>query len=839
MAILLTRYAPNNAEVLFVGAVLPALVVSALRTTPIRFVLTTATATLVSIGWLWDQRLALASGHEASLKSSIFVVAGAVLLWLASRRAIAAVALGAPQWLLLGAALVGFAAPLVVRYATHDAYIGLRLPGVTVQPAEAARVLIVLWLAAQIGGQRHLLRNGVVASPEQRAISPAGVALRMATPALVGVGLGVVSNDYGPAFLLATVCLVMLMVAGLQRRYLLAATAVALVSINAAQFLSAKVQARFTQLDSPLEQTEGLSQLGLGLAALSRGGWMGLGIGQGVPAMVPRAGDDMLFVALGEEVGGLAMICCLLLITLMLLSSIRLAKTSGVGAPHLAIVGLASLQLIQSAWAVGGNLAVVPLTGIPVPLLAVSGSSLLMSMLSVGLRIGLAGAHEADDTAPAITQRLRTLAMVGTIIMTVLGSSMIRWELVRAATLDTTNDARDTLLKATYRGSMVTRDGVTVAATAAHDAPNRPVRPENAARLYPAGPSYGPVVGIASRTGYLTGLEAGLNNALQCRNADRFDLNSCPTVTLTLDSRIQKAAYDAMESRTGALIVTDVASGDILAYISRDTATTNGAEAVHDYARVDTAMPGSVAKLVTAAGALQAELPAPAPVATINLGGQTFTGPRGTVCGASLEKAIAESCNPYFAQLGNSLGNARLTSSADQLLNSQTAVAGMPVTKSLLTTPNADTAMTARGAIGLGNAQVTPLAMTMLTTTIARGGDATCLHLTTAGQDDDCSAGSMPAPVAMRLQKGMSSVVTTGTAKAISALEGAAGKTGTADRGNGKQNAWFVGYYPAEEPELSISVMLLPTEIDPLPQGAHDAGTIAGNVLRSTVQVRG
>lgn len=827
---LATRYSANPLA-LGLGTLLPIAVVLSMRMPAMQFVLVASSMNLATIGWLWAERLALNAAAGGGIKSSVVVAAAVVLLGVSSRRWFAARLLALPMWLLLVVGAAAIAAPLTVRYATNDAFIGLPLPGgITVQPAELGRVLTIIWLARRISADRPQLRVGIPAMPGQRALPPAGVIARIVLPAGVGVALGALSNDYGPAFLLALVALVMLAVAGMQRRYLLGAAALALTAIEAAQLISSKVQERFAQLSDPIHHGEGLSQVGLGIAALSRGGWLGLGLGQGLPATVPRAGDDMLMAALAEELGGLAICCCVALVGIAFLASMHLAKSAGVGAAHLAVSGLAALQLIQSCWAAGGNLGLVPLTGIPFPLLAISGSSLLMSMVTVGLRLGLSESADVPDTAPAIARRINTLTIVGAGVLALVLATSIRWVSTSAITLVATKDARATLMTSINRGALTTRDGVVIAATKASSGT---LRPENASRTYPAGPAYAAVVGIAARNGYRTGLEAALTDELRCTDADRLTEGSCPTVALTLDSRIQEAAYQALAGRTGAVVVTDVATGSILAYVSHDA---ESSEQAQDYVRIGTAMPGSVAKLITATAALEApRTPTPAQLARFEVGGQVFTGPGGAVCGATLEKAIAESCNPYFAQLGQALGTQQLALTTDRLLNTQTRVAGMPITTSTLTGRASGDAGAALGAVGLGDAQVTPLAMASLVTTIARHGKATCLRLAENGAGD-CSPASISKPIADRLQHGMSDVVTAGTARGIPSLVGSAGKTGTADRGNGLQNGWFIGYAPANTPTIAIAVLILPTKTKPMAKGAVDAGAIAGTILQEAVK---
>lgn len=831
-AALATRF--NAAPLpLLLGAVMPVGVVFSLRMSANRFVLVAASINLTLVGWLWAMRLGLAAGTGNGIKASALVAASLAVLALSSRRHVAVLLLGLSDWLLLLLAAAAFASPLILGFATRGAFIGLPLPGgATVQPAELGRVLMIVWLARRVSADRPNLRVGISATPDQRALPPAGVIARIALPAAIGVALGVLSNDYGPAFLLALVALSMLAVAGMQRRYLVGAAALALIAIEAAKVISSKVQDRFAQLTDPLHQGEGLSQVGLGMAALSRGGWLGLGLGQGLPGTVPRAGDDMLVTALPEELGGLTILFCIGLVAMAFLASMRLAQTAGVGTAHLAVAGLGAFQLIQSLWSAAGSLAMVPLTGIPFTFLAISGSSLLMSMLSVGLRLGFSSPEEVSDTAPAVAQRINTLSFVGVAASVLLLATLVRWVSMSATTLASTKDARATIMTSINRGTMTTRDGVTIAKTTQKPGSPGDLRPENAIRTYPAGPAYESVVGIASNNGYRTGLEDALTGDLRCTDRKRLVGGSCPTVKLTLDSRIQAAAYQALDGRTGAVVVTDVATGGILAYVS-----VSEPEQVQDFVRVNTAMPGSIAKLITATAALQTpRTPTPAQLAWFEVGGQVFTGPAGATCGANLERALAESCNPYFAQLGQSLGSKHLEATTAKLLNTQVGVTGMPVTPSTLTGHSRGDAAAARSAVGLGDAQVTPIAMAGLVTTIARGGDATCLHLTEK-DTTDCAAASISRPIATRLQYAMTAVVTDGTAKGIPSLTGSAGKTGTANRGNGLQNGWFVGFAPAHDPTVAISVLVLPTKTQPLARGASDAGTIAGEILQTAMEL--
>jgi len=292
-------------------------------------------------------------------------------------------------------------------------------------------------------------------------------------------------------------------------------------------------------------------------------------------------------------------------------------------------------------------------------------------------------------------------------------------------------------------------------------------------------------------------------------NADVARLRSRDrNVRTSIDIRLQVRATEILERRLqaakrekGALVVMDARSGDVLALVSLPAPATGGhasADELLDRARYGEYPPGSTFKLVTAIAALRIDPKLASKTFTCRpvaggRGGTLIPGWRriikddvGDAAHGTLDmrRAITVSCNAYFAQLGVfSVGAAALRS-----------------TLGLLGLPDADPAelqaMLPFAAYGQGPILATPFKMARVSAAIANGGVAP------AGRWMADQAGApvtvVPPDVAGFLADSMRSVVTDGTARR--AMKGSrvsiAGKTGTAQLGEGQPHSWFAGFAP-------------------------------------------
>ncbi|PYT26707.1 MAG: hypothetical protein DMG57_20705 [Acidobacteria bacterium] len=317
-------------------------------------------------------------------------------------------------------------------------------------------------------------------------------------------------------------------------------------------------------------------------------------------------------------------------------------------------------------------------------------------------------------------------------------------------------------------------------------------------------------------------------------------------VRTTIDIRLQLRATEILERRLraakhdkGAVAVMDAQSGDVLALVSAP-APASGAhgnpDELLDRARYAQYPPGSTFKLVTAIAALRIDP---------KLTGKTFQckslgGKRvgtqipgwrrsirddigdsahGTL---AMRQAITVSCNAYFAQLGvYEVGPAALRETLHLL--------GLPDAD-----PNELKAMMPFAAYGQGPILITPYKMARVAAIVADGGVAPRGRWV---MDDD-GAGTQPAPVivppdvAAFLADSMRSVVTNGTARR--AMKGArlsvAGKTGTAQLGEGQPHSWFAGFTPYDgDPSRRIAFAVV------VEHGGY-GGTLAAPIAREIAE---
>ncbi|GAB7104451.1 penicillin-binding transpeptidase domain-containing protein [Streptomyces phaeofaciens JCM 4814] len=380
-------------------------------------------------------------------------------------------------------------------------------------------------------------------------------------------------------------------------------------------------------------------------------------------------------------------------------------------------------------------------------------------------------------------------------------------------------------------------------------------------RTYRDGPLYAPVTGFSSQeygTTFLEHTEDGVLSGTDPMLAP-FPLWNDVTrgrpaggnVVTTLDRRAQRAAYDGLRGRKGAVAAVEPATGRILALVSSPSydpsvLSGNDAGAERAWARLNgdpdqpmlnrairqTYPPGSTFKVVTAAAALDAGVitdldePTRSPAPYRLPGTRTRLTNAGDGCrDAPLRAAFVWSCNTVFAKLGVDVGLARMTRTAAAFgFNDADVRIPFSVATSTFDT-SLDRAQLALSSIGQYNTRATPLQMATVAAAVADGGLVREPYLvertTRRGGATVATAGPRPARQAMlpstarRMRELMEDVVREGTGT-NAAIPGATvgGKTGTAQHGVGNAGtpyAWFVSWARGEremEPGVAVAVVV-------------------------------
>jgi penicillin-binding protein A len=422
------------------------------------------------------------------------------------------------------------------------------------------------------------------------------------------------------------------------------------------------------------------------------------------------------------------------------------------------------------------------------------------------------------------------------------------------------------------RGTILTADGVTVA----RSVPKKVDGQTTYTRNYPEGTLAPHVIGFTDDRVGATGLENVYDRYLSGSYGtepllQRLNLKAKRGATLktTLIARVQRIANQELLGRTGAVVALNPKTGAVLAMVSSPgydlskVATEYASIKKQDGVLVSRATsgryaPGSTFKVVTATAALESDLSYTPTTefddsgsfpttggAIRNFGGKSFG--RHT-----FTEALTFSINTTFARIGTNLGAKRLGAEMNafgfgarpgiDLPENQVIASGRYKGPNLVPSDQEGEDI-ARIAIGQEQLVVTPLQMAMVAQAIGNGGTLLRPYLVQTIVDRGGAVVREQTPqevgqvssaqTAGELLGMMRRVVDegTGTNAALSGLS-VAGKTGTAETGNGGlNNAWFIGLAPAESPKVAVAVVIENTT----GTGGSDAAPVAREVMKAAL----
>jgi len=385
-------------------------------------------------------------------------------------------------------------------------------------------------------------------------------------------------------------------------------------------------------------------------------------------------------------------------------------------------------------------------------------------------------------------------------------------------------------------------------------------------RNYPYGEIFAHVVGYDSLG--KSGLESTENFDLLTSNAFflerlvkevREEKNIGDNVVTTLDSVLQKTAYNALGSYKGAVLVMEASTGKVLAMVSKPTFNPNSIEEDWEWLTTDEnstllnrAMqgayaPGSIFKVITTLEYMREN--AAYQDYSYYCEGEITEGDTTIHCANNrvheeedLALSLANSCNASYSNIGLKLKLTRFQETAKGLLFNSKLPSLLPYSKSKFQltkdSPESEVMMT---AIGQGKTQVSPYHMTLISAAIANGGTLMRPYLvdqvtnytgTTIDKNLPEKYGTlMTSEEAAQLKEYMTGVIEFGTGKALSGQSyTVAGKTGTAENSSDKEKAhsWFTGFTNVDNPELVISVV-----VESADNSGMSAVTVAKQVLNA------
>jgi cell division protein FtsW len=269
-------------------------------------------------------------------------------------------------------------------------------PGIQMQPAEPAKLGLALWGAATLLHKRALLGHW------KHLVIPL---LPVSGLMLLLVG----HNDLGSMLLLLIVLLTLLWVSGVRFRAFGALFAVGMVGVVALIFGKGYRMDRFTGWRDPFADVEGTTmQAAHGLYSLATGGWWGVGLGQSREKWqyLPEAHNDFIFAVIGEELGVVGCFVVITLFAVFTYAGLRIARRVEDPFRRLVAASCALWLAGQALINMGAVANLLPITGVPLPLISAGGSSLVLTMFMVGMLASFARAE--PEAAEALHARGRT-----------------------------------------------------------------------------------------------------------------------------------------------------------------------------------------------------------------------------------------------------------------------------------------------------------------------------------------------------------------------------------------------------------------------------------------------
>jgi len=523
------------------------------------------------------------------------------------------------------------------------------------EPVEVVKLLMVLFVVSFLADRRGLIGDAVDAVPRKQDMGPL---LGIYAVALL---LFKVMNDLGPAVLLFGTFITLLYLSTGRKIYPIAGVMLLIV----AGFVGYKLHMGFfaTRVVMWLHPWSNPDprggQLADGLWGMATGGFFGSGLGLGQPGVMPRAGSDLVFATVGEELGLLGTGGLLVVYVMLTMCGYRIAARAATEFDRLLAAGLTTLIGLQTMMIIGGVTGLLPLTGITLPFISFGSSSLVVDFFTIGL---LMSVSQKNSTTPALDPAakqwsggLRFLTL-GTAAYFLIGIFLCR--LVPVQMLQSTQTAlrplnipdRDGVARdhtnprllayaaSIPRGNIEDRNGVVLARDLANSNDDGVsfLTPDGRDRVYSGGPAVALLLrsveadkrkdNPAGMNGLLRGYDnpADLLAWYRRRYLPGYKAPRGQDVRLTIDLGVQRAAYESLVAHAagaegkGAAVVLDSSTGEVLAAVSCPSfdptgltadswpklLTDNDGPLLNRWAN-RLYPPGSTFKIVTATAALQ------------------------------------------------------------------------------------------------------------------------------------------------------------------------------------------------------------------------------------------
>ncbi len=465
-------------------------------------------------------------------------------------------------WLTGGLLLTGLTFIFGTYPGGNGPHLWLGCCGVYLQPSEPLKLLLIIYLAAYLA-DRSLISFGLMS-------------LLLPTLILAGIALVILvaQRDLGTGTLFIVLYSMVVYLASGKKRILAISAFLILLSALAGYRLFSVIQIRMDAWINPWIDPNGHAyQIIQSLIAVATGGTVGSGPGIGDPSVIPVAHSDFIFAAISEELGLMGSFAIIIVLALIAVRGLIIALQASNSYQRFLAAGITLNMIAQSILIIGGNLRLLPLTGVTLPFVSYGGSSLVTSFISVALLV-LISNHTEDEIAPVLNSR--PFLVTGAILLSALlaiGTINIYWGVLQSDELQKRADNPRWAVTERFapRGRILDRNNQPIVVTDGV--------PGDYQRLL-LHPPLGPIIGYSSPLYGQAGLEAFLDPYLRGLQGNptstimyyRLIYGQTPPgldVRLSLDLRIQQKADSLLAGHAGALVLLNSQTGEIYAMSSQ------------------------------------------------------------------------------------------------------------------------------------------------------------------------------------------------------------------------------------------------------------------------------
>ncbi|MCB9622032.1 MAG: putative lipid II flippase FtsW [Sandaracinus sp.] len=287
-----------------------------------------------------------------------------------------------------GAVMLLFVVVLGLGRSAGGAARWIQLGPINVQPAEAAKVAVILWLAYSLSKKSEKMRSFQVGFLPHILMAGFLMLLCLKQP------------DFGSAVMIGLLTFVLLFAAGARLGYLLGGVLIAAPIVYLLVAMSAYRMRRIQAFLEPFEHRYGIGyQIAESLMSFGAGGATGVGLGDSKQKLLylPEAHTDFISAIVGEELGFVGMLCLVATFALVVVRGLRAAMRAADEYGTYIAIGITFFVGAQAFTNLSVAMGMLPTKGLVLPFISYGGSALLVNCAAVGILLNVSRARDVEE----------------------------------------------------------------------------------------------------------------------------------------------------------------------------------------------------------------------------------------------------------------------------------------------------------------------------------------------------------------------------------------------------------------------------------------------------------